>query len=402
MPKFSYTAINAAGTLIRGSVFEMDELSLEQELSRKGITLVSSKQKGLSSLSNKKFSDKIPARMIIELYHRISQTLELGLSILDVLKENAKVVKSKSLKRILEEIQVSIKNGNTLADSMAKFPKNFGKLDIALIRLGEQSGVLPNCLKDLSEFLEWKEDLKSTIHRAAIYPSFILIAIGGVLGVWVGYVLPQMEELLLNLGTALPAITLFVLNSSRFLQEWWLYIIAGFVGFIAGMLLFKKTPVGLMFFHKYLLKIPLLGVVSSNIAVARLSHNFAAMYRAGMTINQIFDVLTEDVVGNVFLEEKLKKAYADIQRGESIAGALEKNGGFSELLVGAVRNGETTGTIDDSFSRLGKYYDAEVKRTVETLISAMEPISIVMLGGVFGMIALSILLPLYDVIGKIN
>ena len=182
--------------------------------------------------------------MIIELYHRISQTLELGLSILDVLKENAKVVKSKSLKRILEEIQVSIKNGNTLADSMAKFPKNFGKLDIALIRLGEQSGVLPNCLKDLSEFLEWKEDLKSTIQRAAIYPSFILIAIGGVLGVWVGYVLPQMEELLLNLGTALPAITLFVLNSSRFLQEWWLYLIAGFVGFIAGMLLFKKNSRG--------------------------------------------------------------------------------------------------------------------------------------------------------------
>ena len=122
--------------------------------------------------------------------------------------------------------------------------------------------------------------------------------------------------------------------------------------------------------------------------------------QAGMSINAIFEILSKDVLGNRYLEMLLKKSFDAVQRGESIARGFEKAGGFPPLLLGAVKNGETTGTLDEAFKRLGNYYDRQAQRTVQTMISAIEPLSIIMLGGIFGMIVLSILLPLYDVIGQ--
>ena len=401
MPKFAYKAIGNAGRLVKGNAVDIDIASLEAGLVKKGLTLVAAKPVRESALGRLTLSNDIKPRMIIELYFRISQTLDLGLPIIDALKENIKIVGSRYLKRVLEEIQLLIQNGNTLAESMARFGKVFPKLDLALVRLGEQTGVLPQCLKDLAEFLEWKEDIRSTIKRAAIYPVIILLCIGLALGIWVGYVLPQMEILLKSMGVPLPQITLVVLDTSRFLQEWWLVILSVIFLLAAGLYAYQKTPSGCIAFHRNILKLPLVGMVIHNIAIARLSHNFATMYRAGMSINHIFEVLTDNVLGNRYLEEKLKTAHTEIQRGESIGDAFDKAGGFSELLIGAIRNGETTGTLDASFERLGTFYDIEVKRAVDTMVNAMGPLAIVLLGCIFGVILISILLPLYDIFGQI-
>ena len=402
MPKYRYKAIDKKGSSVNGSGMDVNVAALEKNLSRKGLTLVTAKAVKENLFSGLTIARSVNTRTIIEIYYRISQTLELGLPIIDALRENARIVTSRYLKTVFEEIQISINNGTTLSEAMGSFPMLFGSLELALIRLGEQTGTLPKCLQDLARFLEWKEDIRSTIKRAAIYPVFIFAAIIAVLGVWVWYVLPQMESLLKSMGVLLPAVTVFVLDASRFLQEWWSALLAGCVLLMVCLALFRKTPNGNLICHKYILKMPLIGKVSHNIAIARLSHNFAAMYRAGMSVNHIFEVLSENVLGNRYLEQKLKNAYAEIQSGGSIADAFENSGGFSELLIGAIRNGETTGTLDESFIRLGNYYDAEVKRSVQTMINAMEPLSIVLLGGVFGVIALSILLPLYDVVGKIS
>jgi type IV pilus assembly protein PilC len=140
----------------------------------------------------------------------------------------------------------------------------------------------------------------------------------------------------------------------------------------------------------------------TNLALARLSHYFATMYKAGMMINEIFEMLTDNVLGNRYLQSRLVKAFHEVQLGQTIASGLEKAGGFPSLLVGAVRNGESTGTLDDSLKRLGDYYDGEVKKTVQALVKAIEPATILLLGGVFGLIVLSILLPLYDVLGQVG
>jgi type IV pilus assembly protein PilC len=147
---------------------------------------------------------------------------------------------------------------------------------------------------------------------------------------------------------------------------------------------------------------PLVGKVTQNIALARLGHYFATMYNAGMTINIIFETLTDGVLGNRYLESRMIAAYQEIQQGVTIASSFKKAGGFPLLLLSGIKNGETTGTLDESFKRLGEYYDGEVKRSVQLMLSNIEPITIFILGGVFGLIILSILLPLYDVMGELG
>ncbi len=402
MPNYSYKAIDDTGRLFKGAFVAFNDEDVEQRLRQKGLTLIKSRQIRESALTKLLAGGKVKPRILIELYHRLAQTLELGLSLISALDENAKLLPSKPLKKVLEEIRTGLESGNSLYESMSRFPNVFQRLDLSIIRMGEQSGVLPKCMKDLAEFLEWKEDIRSIIKRASIYPSFIILVLAAVIGVWVGYVLPQMADMLTEMGIVLPGITQAVFSTSRFVQANWLWIIGGISFSGIFFLLFRKTKRGGVLCHKYLLKMPVIGRVATNIAVARLSRNFATMFRAGMKINTIFEILTDNVIGNRYLEEHLSRAYKGIQRGQSIANAFENTGGFPPLLVGGIRNGESTGTLDDAFSRLGDYYDGEAKRAVQAMINAIEPLTIILLGGIFGLIVLSIMLPLYDIIGDMG
>lgn len=400
MPKFRYQAVDNAGRLIKGSTIAASDRELEAKLVDKGLTLVSGRLHTDGFFSKSLLGERIGNRDIIEFYHRLYQTLELGLPMLSALEENAVQLPSRPMRRIVDEIRIAIENGNTFTAAMARFPKVFGKLDLAIIRMGEETGVLPKCLKDLSAFLEWREDIRSTVKRAAIYPSFVVLVIVAVIGVWIGYVLPQLAGLLRQMGVDLPAMTRFILDLSHFAQKWWAVITLAGVLLCIFIYLFQRTDKGGALLHRYALNLPIIGGVILNIAMARLSHNFATMYQAGMSINGIFEILSENVLGNRYLETRLRKAFDAVQRGDSISDGFDKAGGFPPLLLGAIRNGEATGTIDVCFKRLGNYYDKEAQRTVQTMISAIEPLSIIMLGGIFGFIVLSILLPLYDVIGK--
>lgn len=402
MPKYRYKAIDAAGKASRGTVVAFSESDAEEKLQQRGLTLIDSRRARENALGSFFISRRIKPRELIEFYFRLSQTLELGLPILSALEENEKIISAPFFKKTIEEIRMSIESGNSLFGAMSQYTRVFEPLDLAIVRMGEESGTLPGSLKDLAQFLEWKEDISSTLKRAAIYPSFIMLAIVAVIGVWVGYVLPQMAGLLTEMGVELPTVTKVVLNISHFVESYWLMILLGTLATVVLVYLYQTTDRGKIQFDKYLLKLPLMGSILANIAVARLSHNFATMYGAGMNINTIFEILSNEIIGNRYLEQQLNTAYADIQRGESISDAMEATQGFPALLIGAIRNGENTGTIDDAFRRLGTYYDVEVKRNVETMINALEPLSIILLGGIFGLIALSIMLPLYDVIAEIQ
>jgi type IV pilus assembly protein PilC len=400
MPKYKYKAIDATGKVIRGTVVTLSATDVEENLLQKGLTLIKSKPVKEGLRDRLAALDKIKPRLIIEFYHRLAQTLEMGLPILAALEENAKVLPSKYFSKVINEVKVTIEGGKSLHEAMSRYPKVFNKLDLALIRLGEQSGVLPQSMKDLADFLEWKEDIRSTIKRATIYPSFVICVIVAVIGVWVGYVLPQMAGLLMEMEITLPEITRIVLNTSLFFQDNWLWILVA-IGIVSAFLfLSQKTKRGVVLFHKSLLEVPIIGDIARNIALARLSHNFATMYQSGMTINSIFEILTDNVLGNRYLETRLGMAFQEIQRGQTIGSGFEAARCFPPLLLGAIKTGEMTGTLEDSFKRLGNYYDGEVKRTVQAMVNALEPITIIFLGSVFALIVLSIMLPLYDVIGQ--
>jgi type II secretory pathway component PulF len=402
MPSYSYRAIDDDGRIQRGKVVALGENDVEERIAQEGLTLIQSKELKVSRLEKVFAGGKVKPRILIELYRRLSQTLEMGLPIVTALEENSKMLPSVSLKQTLSEVRVGIENGHTMHEAMSRFPSAFSKLDLSIIQIGEQAGIMPQCLKDLSDFHEWKEDIRSTIKKAAIYPCFVLVALAAVIGVWVAYVLPQMTVLLKEMGAEIPDVTQTVLTTSLFIKANWLWFICGLAVIAVFLLLMQRNRKGVVILHKYLLKIPLVGRVVQNIALARLGHYFATMYNAGMSINIIFEILTDGVLGNKFIESRMTAAYHDIQQGHTIASSFRKAGGFPMLLLGGIKNGETTGTLDEAFNRLGEYYDGEVKRSVQIMLSNIEPITIFVLGGVFGLIVLSILLPLYDVMGELG
>ena len=401
MPNFRYKAVNDLGRVVKGAAIAADEEGVERYLARAGLSLIRAKAATESPLGNL-FAGGISARTLVEFYHRLSQTLEIGLPIISALDENARYLPSKAMRQIAAEIKMAVEGGRSLYEAMALHPKIFKKLELAIIHMGERSGVLPECLKKIAAFLEWRQGLRSQVKKAVIYPSFVIVAILAVIGVWVGYVLPQMVTVLSEMDVAIPRATLAVLAVSQFVKVYWLWFCVAIVAMPAALYSFQKTPRGGLLFHRYLLRLPLLGPILGNMALARLGHNFATMLQAGMAVQQIFSTLSDNALGNKYLEDRLQSAYKEIEGGAAIAAAFEIAGGFPPLLLGAIRNGEETGTLDQAFTRLGNYFDEEVKRTVQVLISAIEPMAIICLGAVFGLIVLSILLPLYDVMGSMG
>ncbi|MDA8138045.1 MAG: type II secretion system F family protein [Desulfobacteraceae bacterium] len=401
MPNFEYKAVDDNGRVTRGVSTAFDESDVERKLGISGLTLIHCRPLKESGWARWR-GGRVNLRAVVEFYLRLAQTLEIGLPILSALEENSRYLPSKTMRHISGEIKVSVEAGRSMHDAMSAHPHVFQKLELAIIRMGEQSGVLPACLKQLAAFLQWKEELRSHIKKATIYPSFVITAIVAVIGVWVGYVLPQMVKVLSEMSVAVPKATLMVLKVSEFIKANWPWFVAGAAVCLGLLYFFQRTEQGGLRFDRWLLRIPLLGGVLKNIALARLCHNFATMFESGMAIQQIFTTLSENGLGNRFLEDRLKLAYREVESGESIASALESAGGYPTLLLGAVRNGEATGTLDQSFKRLGDYFDTEVKRTVQAMLSAIEPMAIIALGAVFGLIVLSILLPLYDVMGSMG
>lgn len=401
MPEYRYKAVDTTGRVARGTTIALDEAQLERELMGSGLYLIHCKALTESALTQM-MQRGVKPRTLVEFYHRFSQTLEVGLPVLSALDENARYLPSTTMRKISREMKAAIEGGRTLYEAMQRYPRYFEKLDLALIRIGEQTGGMANSLKNLAAFLEWKEDIRSTVRRAAIYPSFVVLAITGVIAVWIGYVLPQMVSVLSEMDVAIPTVTKTVLHLSLFVKAQWIWLIAATMVPVGLLFGFYKTPRGALLIHQWILKIPLLGTIIQNVAMARLCHNFATMLSSGISIQYIFETLSTNALGNRYLEDRLKRAFRAIEGGDSIAGGFETAGGFPTLLLGAIRNGEETGTLDDTFQRLGDYFDGEVKRTVQSMVSAIEPLTLVALGGVFGLIVLSVLLPLYDVMAGLG
>jgi type IV pilus assembly protein PilC len=402
MSSYQYKAIDADGRVVRGVLPAVAEGEIERELERRGLFLIESRPRPAPLRSRLFARQTVAPRMLIEFYHRFAQTIEIGYPIVAGLEEIARYMPSAALRRIIGEIRFAIEGGASLVEAMGRHPRVFQPLDAAMVGMGERAGILPDTLKDLAAFHEWRVELRSLLVRTLLYPAVVCAAIVAVIGVWVGYVLPQMAEVLRELGSPLPLATELILEASRLARDQGGWLLGLLLALVLAGVLRHRSPAGRILLHRRLLKLPLFGRILNHIALARLGRHFAAMLGAGMNINAVFQLLADRILGNRYLEACLREAHRNIQSGEPIAESFERTGGFPPLLIGAIRHGEKTGTLEEAFRRMGAAYDREVKRAVDTLTKSIEPVAILALGGVFGIIALSILLPLYDVMGGLG
>ena len=299
------------------------------------------------------------------------------------------------LKSSLVAIREDVNQGSTLADAMEKHPKVFNGLYISMVRAGERSGALGVVLLRLTEYTESQVRLKGKVMSALMYPVLMGCVSGLiVVGLFIGAI-PRIRRIFESYGEALPLLTRIMLWLSEFLQNWWHMLMLAMILGIIGLIRWIKTPAGRTVWHRFQLKIPIFGRINRQVAVSRFCRTMSTLLESGVPILSAIAIV-KTVVQNDVLAAAIEEAGLNIREGQSIAAPLKASGEFDPMVTHMIAIGEKTGELEPMLSKVADAYDQQVENTLNTLTSLLEPILILVMGGVVTIVALSILLPMLN------
>lgn len=341
-------------------------------------------------------------RDIVVFTRQLSTMVDAGLPLvrsLDILQSQQK---SKKFKRIINTVRDAVESGSTFADSLAKHPSVFSNLYTNLVRAGESGGVLDVVLKRLADYLEKIEQITRKIKGAMVYPAIVIGVAVIVLGIVIVFVVPVFTEMFKDIGTTLPVLTQYIVDISAFVRGNIIYILIALVTlWFSIMLLYKKSPRFQRLFDAFLLKTPLVGSLIQKTAISRFCRTLATLTSGGIPILEGLDI-TAKASGNKIVEEAIQRARFEISQGQTLAEPIEKEPAVFPLMVSQMISvGEQTGALDEMLNKIADFYEDEVDVAVSALLSALEPIMIVFLGGTVGIIVVSMYLPMFKLISTL-
>jgi type IV pilus assembly protein PilC len=306
------------------------------------------------------------------------------------------------LKQALLDISSDVQNGINLSDAMRKHPQCFDGLYVSMIQAGEVGGVLDEVLNRLAKLLEDVARLQNQIKAALSYPVVVgFLAVAIFIGMTV-FLIPIFANIFKDLGTTLPPLTQFMLDVSEILRSWRLFVVIGAViAFWIGYQQYYKTAVGRQTIDRLSLKVPLFGDLIQKSAVAKFSRTFGSLTRSGVPILTSLEIV-RDTAGNQVISNAIDAARGEVQQGGMISMALQKEKVFPPMAIQMISIGEETGEIDAMLMKVADFYEDEVEQAVKSLTSILEPIMIVVLGGMVGTILLSMYLPMFAVFEKLG
>jgi type IV pilus assembly protein PilC len=345
----------------------------------------------------------ISTKVITQFTRQLSTLQDAGLPILRSLKILWQQQKPGQLKNILDQIAADVESGSTLSESMARHPKAFDKLYTNMVQAGETGGVLDVILQRLAEFMEKAMRLKRRVIGAMIYPAVVIsFSVLIVTGIMI-FVVPKFQEIFRDFKTTLPALTQILMNISNWIAEQygWLVILGSpfFIFFAVKMI--GKTKGGRRVIDTVKLKVPILGQIISKTAIARFTRTLGTLLSAGVPILDALNI-TRDTVGNVVFESALQKVHDAIREGESFAGPLRQAKVCDSIVTNMIDVGEETGDLDKMLMKIADNYDEEVDVLIGSLVSLLEPIMVVTLGGIVGTIVVALFLPLVKLIQSVS
>ncbi|MBW4676359.1 MAG: type II secretion system F family protein [Desmonostoc geniculatum HA4340-LM1] len=306
------------------------------------------------------------------------------------------------LKQALVEISNDVQSGMNLSEAMRKHPDCFDGLYVSMIQAGEVGGVLDEVLNRLAKLLEDVARLQNQIKSALSYPTVVgFIAVAIFLGMTI-FLIPVFAKIFTEIGTELPPLTQFLMDASLFLRSPKVFVLIGaLVGLKIGFTQYGKTPVGRITIDRFSLKMPLFGDLIQKSSVARFSRTFGSLTRSGVPILTCLEIV-RDTSGNQVIANAIDAARAEIQQGGMISIALQKDKVFPAMAIQMISIGEETGELDGMLMKVADFYEDEVEQAVKALTSVLEPIMILVLGGMVGTILLAMYLPMFKVFEKLG
>jgi len=400
MQRYLYTARDITGKITRGIIVAEDETDLAKKISHLGYFLT-----GYKIYETPKLEKKLPkmnAKEVLNFTIQLVTLIEAGLPLLEALDSLAKEAENERVQGLIDSIRYRVETGSSFKEALAFHSSTFSNLYISIVGAGEATGKLSQVLNDLTRFLEWQQELKAKIKESSIYPIILFFAMVVVIGIITGLVIPKFEPIFEQLGAQLPLPTKIILEISLFVKKfgWWVGLIL-IVALILGYKIYNSTENGRYKLDSLKLKLPIFGELLRKVVLSRFAHTFSMCVRSGIELLAALDIAKE-TVGNRRIEKAIEGIKESVNIGERLSTSLRASGEFPPIVVRMMAVGEKSGALSETVEKVASFYDKEVASSIKKIFALFEPIMIVFMGIVVGLIALSLLTPMFKMVQSIG
>ena len=398
MALFQFRATNDAGEINKGQIEALNERDLEAQLKRIGFSLLSVKV----LQQRQRIVKSLPRRDVIDFFFQLEMLVRAGVPLLASLGDLRDEAGSPAIRDLCSGLFEKIEAGTTFGEAVAAYSGVFSATNVSLIRAGEVTGQLPDVLKEIVRALKWQDEMTSTTKKLLMYPSFVLVIVGGVVFFLMIYLVPQLIGFLTNMGQEIPLQTRMLIGlSNLFVNYWWAMLSVPVVVVVVLMTLSAAVP-GVRFkLHQLQLNLPYVGPVLEKIILARFADTFALMYRTGIPL---IEGLTycQDVTSNMVIQRALRRVRERVINGTSLSDSFASEMLFPSLVIRMMRVGESTGALDSSLANISYFYTRDINESVGRVQAMIEPALTVVMGLILGWIMMAVLSPIYDTISKMK
>jgi len=405
MPNFSYVGVDDNGLEVRGTAAAENEDQLAAVLRRQGHYLIrtSTVSEAKRSLAEIRVLEWITRRDVIVFTTQLATVMATGVNLVEGLRDIEDQLRKAAMKRVVAALRRDIESGEQLSAALAKHPKVFGDLYVNVVKSGEATGSIERALEDLVAQLEWQAELVNRIREVATYPIIVIVMLGVLSFVLVGFTIPRFLSVYerLNSDIPLPLPTRAVMMASTIIRGWWPVLVSGLLTAFVALRVYGDTPEGSVRLSRFLSRLPIVGELIRQIALARFAHYFATLHQSGVEVAPSL-ALVEKLIGHAYLAKQFQRAVRRVMAGESLSHALRTVGEFPPLVIQMIALGERTGRMSKALEDTRKYFDAEVDRTIKRSLTLFGPIMLVVLAGTFVLMALAFYLPLFQLLRAIQ
>lgn len=404
MSSFVYSAVDASGKTVRGKIeAENEQLVLGKlhEQQYHVMSVVEHKTRTSTTSTKNTSNKKVKLAAMVVFSRQFATMIDAGVAIVRCLDILEGQTKDAALRPVIGQCKKDVKGGLSLTDAFSKHPNVFSRLYVNMVKAAETGGILDKILDRLATFLEKEQEIKSKIKSAMIYPILVLSFAVVMVVALLMFVLPKFKDIFIEMNVDMPPTTQFLFTMSAVLQQFW-YI---FAGVIVGAYFFyrywSQTETGSMQVDMIKLKIPVVGELVQKMSISRFSRTFATLLASGVPMMRSLEIVSE-TAGNKVIAKVIDGARSAVREGQKITTPLESSKMFPGMVTQMIDIGEETGRLSEMLAKVADFYDAEVETAVKTLTSLIEPLLIVMMGGLVGFIAVSIMGPIFKLVSSIN
>jgi|tagenome__1003787_1003787.scaffolds.fasta_scaffold20985068_4 type IV pilus assembly protein PilC len=406
MPEtFAYKVRDKSGKLVEGQLEAENAQLVVSKLRSMGYVPIEIEKQGANNLGKDLkipfLSDRIKLKDVSVFSRQFATMINSGLSMLRSLYILAEQTESKPLAAVVSQVRVDVERGSSLSAALAKHPKAFNRLYVAMVRAGEAGGVLDSVLQRLATTIEKQVELRRKVKSAMTYPAVVSCLVLLLVTAMLLFVIPMFQGIYGQLGGKLPVPTQILINISSIVRNLWYIVFAAEIAAVWGFRRWINSEEGRKRWDAIKLKMPVFGGLAKKTALARFGRTLSALVRSGVPILESLDIVCE-TSGNWVVSEAVRDTQQQVKRGEPLSKRLEEHDVFPPMVVQMMAVGEETGALDEMLDKIADFYDQEVEATVNALTSMIEPILIVIMGVVIGGMIISLYLPMFDVINLIK